>query len=466
MYKVLIINSPLFRDKNNLYDEDSLPPIGLGIIATAMRENGLDVELIDAVASKIPLKELVKIVSQKRPDFICTNVFTTNLELVKEFVALISYSTHFIIGGLSTKNLYKEIFEWNSNNNPIDVVCGDGELIASDLILNQIKQIPKEEKKGRRYFMVDANSVYYSKEISIEKLDRTHFVNEPIKNIFEYSEANIVTSRGCIYNCAFCAAARSLNKEFGIREKSAISVIMEIQHLIDLYPNLQSIRVLDDLFLKNADSVEKAIEIFKYFNLRWRSMAHVQTFNKVSKETIHKLKQSGCDELFIGIESGSPEVLKRIHKTTNIELIKKNLSELLRSGINIKGYFIYGFPKETKKDFKKTYELAKYLTNVAQENNVHFRTSVFQYRPYHGTELYHSVENEKGNSYINEILAVKPNKELSDLLGRRQFNFHSGNHSASDLDAVHDYIIKTSSLNSLCIFDPYAKNRVNKKTDF
>ncbi len=95
--KTLVINSPLFRYKNPLYDEDSLTPIGLGLIATALKANNINVSLLDAVACNTPLQELISMVCAEMPDFICINVFTTNLELVKEFVESINYSTHFIV---------------------------------------------------------------------------------------------------------------------------------------------------------------------------------------------------------------------------------------------------------------------------------------------------------------------------------------------------------------------------------
>ncbi len=455
---IVIINSPLFRDKNPLYDEDSLPPIGLGLIATALKEKGFEVKLIDAVALNIPLKELVKTVTNLRPDFICTNVFTTNLELVKEFIESITLKTHFVIGGLSTQSLYNDIFSWKTTNH-IDIVHGDGELIINDIITNCIKQVPAAESQNRRFFKVDSCSTYFVQDISQDKLDRSFFANEPIKNIFGFTEANIITSRGCIYNCAFCAAARSLNKEFNIREKNITSIISEIEHLIDIYPGLQSIRVLDDLFLKNSTTIDKAIEVFKHFNLQWRSMAHVETFKGVSEETVIALKNSGCNELFVGIESGSSKILKQIHKTWDIEKVKNNLSLLLRNRINIKGYFIFGFPDENEEDFEMTYSLAKYLKEVSKQYGSRFRTSVFQFRPYHGTELYHSLESKFGNSTFSNVSSVEPNKELSDLVGRLQFNFHSGNYSNADQTTVHNYIYKTSNLNSVRIFAPNGRNK-------
>jgi radical SAM superfamily enzyme YgiQ (UPF0313 family) len=444
--KVLIINSPLFREKNDSFDEDSLPPIGLGLIATALGEKGFDVELIDAVAQNIPLQELFTKVSEKEPTFICINIFTTNLVLVKEFIESIHFPVNFIIGGLSTESLFSAISSW-STKNPIYVVHGDGELITSDIISDHLLQAPTLENGNRRFFKIDNNSVYFVSDISKDKLNRSFFVNEPIKHPLGFNEACVITSRGCIFNCAFCAAARSMNKDFRIREKSTASIISEIDQLLNIYQGVDSIRVVDDLFLKNPLTITKASEVFNNFNLQWRSMAHIQSFKNVEDEKIVILKKSGCYELFIGIESGSPRILKQIHKTTDIDMIKENISKLLRNEINVKAYFVYGFPGETIEDFDMTFSLAEYLKNVSVKYSTRFRTSVFQFRPYHGTELYQFLKKQFGDDTFNKIASVKPNKELSKLLGRSQFNFQSGNYADADLRIVEEFIHKTTSLN-------------------
>lgn len=110
---VLIINSPLFRDTNPLYDEDSLPPIGLGLIATALARAGVSVALIDTVADRIALAELTGQILKLRPLVVATNIFTTNYDLVREFLESIAdASPHVIVGGLSTRTLYEKIFTW------------------------------------------------------------------------------------------------------------------------------------------------------------------------------------------------------------------------------------------------------------------------------------------------------------------------------------------------------------------
>lgn len=457
MQQVIIINSPLFRDRNDLYDEDSLPPIGLGYIATSLKQKGFDVDLIDAVDQRIPLEHLLITLNSRKPEFIASNIFTTNYELVKELVESIEFKTHFIIGGLSTKQLYQEIIKWKTDNS-IDIVTGDGELITVDIVKDQLKEEPFLKNESRRYFIVGRNSAYEMKDISFVPLDRSFFQNEPVIHPLGFTEANIVTSRGCIYNCTFCAAARSLNQDYSIRERPEESIRQELMEIKRDYPEVASIRVLDDLFLKTSHSVQKAINVFSNFDFQWRSMAHVMTFNKVSPEIMHALKSSGCYELFIGIESGSPSILSSINKTKNIDTIVSNLTKVFEAGINMKGYFIYGFPEETEEDMEKTFQLACNLKNIAQSNNVNFRTSVFQYRPYHGTQIYHDLEAKGHNLQVKQI---EPNKELSSLVGRLQFNFHNGNYSKVDSAVLNDYIYRTINLNDGKIFARLKPNKAS-----
>lgn len=246
---ILIINSPLFRESNPKYDEDSLPPIGLGYIATQLKKKNIKVKLIDAVASRLSLKDLLIRINKVKPKFIGLNIFTTNYDLVREICESIDFKTHFLIGGLSTKELHEKIILWKTNNN-IDVVIGDGELIVSDLVKNKLIEKPAIQKDNWRVFKIFNNSKYYVKDISNIHLDRSFFKNEPVYHPLGFVEANIIASRGCIYNCKFCAAASSLNKEYGIRERSVISIRQEIEQIKNVCPEVNSIRVLDDLFLK------------------------------------------------------------------------------------------------------------------------------------------------------------------------------------------------------------------------
>ena len=100
-------------------------------------------------------------------------------------------------------------------------------------------------------------------------------------------------------------------------------------------------------------------------------------------------------EVFIGIESGSPKILAEINKTKDVAIIIENLTKVFAAGINMKGYFIYGFLAKPKEDMQMTFELAVKLKQLSQADGVNFRTSVFQYRPYHSTQIYHELEAQE-----------------------------------------------------------------------
>ena len=210
------------------------------------------------------------------------------------------------------------------------------------------------------------------------------------------------------------------------------------------YPNIKSIRILDDLFLRDAKSIDTVKEIFLNFRqLSWRGMAHVRVLKK-TLDKIEELKESGCKELFIGIESGSNKIRKKINKIGKIKDILEVAKKILETGIDLKGYFIYGFPGETEEDFKMTFELAKKIKEISLETLGKFRTSVFQFRPYHGTQLYDEIEKLRGSILeceVNNLLNCSETEK-----GRTQFNLDSGNHSKASDDKLEEYILKTQEL--------------------
>lgn len=455
---VLLINSPIFREESKFDNEDSLPPIGLGLIATYLQNNKVDVELLDSLYHKISVIDLKQILNNLRPDFIGINVFTTNYELVEDIIESIDFPSHILIGGLATKELYTKIIGWKSGNN-IDVVIGDGELITLDIVKNKVHEEPFINSANRRVFRITPFSQYYVSDISDIELDRKLFSNEPIQNQFGELEANIITSRGCINSCTFCAAARSMNKDYPVRERSESSIISELEHIKTGFSSIESIRILDDLFLKSKSSVLKAISIFSGYEFNWRSMAHVKTFSRVDLKTVKALQKCGCRELFIGIESGSPRILKAMNKTADKGMIIRNITKLFEARISVKGYFIYGFPGETELDMKRTYNLALELKELSEKYHTNFRTSVFQFRPYHGSEIF-SLLNKRFN--MDSIHSI-PNQSLTDMIGRSQFNFQSGNYSNVCLETIHDYICKTNELNGSKVYSKRNQRVVNPK---
>lgn len=439
MKKFILFNSPIFWDATK-EKEQYLSPLGLGYIATYLEKAGIDVTIVDCVKERKSVNDIVDFINKTHTDYIGINIFTQNYEMVKYIIESITITCDCFIGGQVVKSIYLDILRWNTQNR-LNIIIGEGEFIIPELVSGRCKQIPEQENDQKVVYRVNKNSEYFPKDISNIFLNRKYLGNEIIYNHYGEKEIAIITSRGCAFDCAFCGGAKSLNKDITARIRTEESVVTEIREILSAYPDIQSIRVLDDLFLRNGKSIDMTNNIFlKFPHLSWRGMVHVLSLAK-DVEKVKKLRRGRCRELFIGIESGSESVRRKINKLGTIDDIITVSKAILESGIDLKGYFIYGFPGETKEDFQKTYELASKIKEISTNTTGTFRTSVFQFRPYHGTQLYNEIVKSTGIIHECEF-----NQSISKFEGRSQFNFDFGNYSKEKDEILNQYIIKTQEL--------------------
>lgn len=424
--QVVLFNSPIYPESQD-DKEEHLPPLGLGYIATELNRAGIPAEIVDCVHDQLGIDEIVKIINKGSFDCVGFNIFSINIEIVKAILLRLERSVHVFLGGKVVEYIWDEVSHWGYRY-PITAIIGEGELIFPALILNNCIENPIATEGSFSVYRVDSNSVYYPKDLDAISLDRTLFCGREIKNRFGLLESCIVASRGCIYNCAFCGGAQDSNPNITPRYRSCPNISNEIKAIIQLSPATKSIRILDDLFLRDRKSIIDACNIFNAFpQIHWRCMAHVQSFIN-NLDMIGALKKSGCDEVFIGIESGSPEIRRKIQKAGSIEDVIRCIESLLQVGISVKGYFICGFPGETAQQINETVNLALMLKRIEGSLNASFRASAFQFRPYHGTKLYNEITASGHHPIFTN------GDELTST--KKQYNFSSGNYSCISNDVL------------------------------
>ena len=214
---VILFNSPIYNKKIG-DKEDYLPPFGLVYIMTSLQKEQIDTKIIDAINDNLTVDEIIEIIKKKQPRFVGINIFSVNFDLVKDIIEKCPVPVNFLVGGKSTKFLYPEIINFKTDNNII-VIIGEGEYIIPAIVKGTISEKAKIEKNNRRVYEVNQDSLYLPRDISKLELDRTIFKDRCIINVYGKMEEALITSRECLYNCAFCGGARSLNSNVPVRER-------------------------------------------------------------------------------------------------------------------------------------------------------------------------------------------------------------------------------------------------------
>ena len=148
-------------------------------------------------------------------------------------------------------------------------------------------------------------------------------------------------------------------------------------------------RFVDDLFLGARRVIEQMTAAFTAAGAgdwaRWDATGRINVLNRLGDGTLDLLVASGLREVALGIESGSQRMLTLIDKRITPGMARDVVRRLTRSGISVKGYFIFGFPGETTDEIDATVTLIRDLWDITDPLPGAFTASAFEYRPYPGT---------------------------------------------------------------------------------
>jgi radical SAM superfamily enzyme YgiQ (UPF0313 family) len=201
-------------------------------------------------------------------------------------------------------------------------------------------------------------------------------------------EANMVGARGCPYDCSFCGAAVSANPDVTIRTRHPDNILQEMDQLRAEH-GVTAFRFVDDLFLGARRVIEQMMTAFTRAGVGewavWDATGRINVLHRASDATLDLLATNGLREVALGIESGSERMLSYIDKRINPDMIRSVVTRLTARGIRVKGYFILGFPTETRAELAETVRLVHELWDLTDQRPGSFRASVFEFRPYPGT---------------------------------------------------------------------------------
>ena len=365
----------------------SMPSLGLLSLAAVARRAGAEVHVIEAAALNLTLEQVMDELAGMRPDMVGITATTLSVFNAHETAKAVKEMGPSVVTVLGGPHVSAVPVETLSRFPQFDIaVLGEGEETFTELIAALNDGRPPAEVNGLAV-REDGNVVLTGPRPFIKDLDSLPmpawelvpgFPERFRPAPFRYRQlpaAILVSSRGCPNRCTFCDRT-----VFGrvCRFFSAGYVLGMVRELYGRY-GVRELEFEDDTFVVNKPRVMEICEGIRSsgWGMTWSCLGRV---DMVTPELLRAMKAAGCWQISYGIESGDQGILDLVEKKIKLERAREALAWTKEAGMMTKGFFIVGFPTETKATIEKTVEFAK---REALDD-----ISVFKLTPLPGSKIY------------------------------------------------------------------------------
>ncbi len=405
--RVLLVNPP---HRRFLGLEAPCFPLSFGYMATLIEEQGYEVGIYDAEYDRrlvgktgsyeyalthqsrinealkdgkhIVWSEIGEMIQRFAPDIVGISAMSNKypmVERIAEITKSIDQAIPVVIGGHHPSIYGGKLIR---NRNIDFVVRGEGEMTMKELVHRFFA--PRKdlsEVKGLLYKERGEIRTNPPREL-IQDLDLLPIPNRNlILNDHYVSGNNVMTARGCPFHCSYCGARVIWERK--VRRRSVERVLKEIRGLIQRSGS-RSISFWDDSFTCDRHYLGELMK--GLWAIDGLTFSCITRLDLVDKEILNLLREAGCNQILFGIESGSDRILKSIQKGMSRDLIRKKVEEVNSFGIPWLGFFIMGYPGETKEDILETLHFMKELDPPAAEINL--------FNPLPGTPIWNELEGK------------------------------------------------------------------------
>ncbi len=163
----------------------------------------------------------------------------------------------------------------------------------------------------------------------------------------------MLNSRGCPFRCSYCFHMWQRK----VRYRSVENILTEIRSVRDTYGTTQ-FHFKDDSFTVNRKQVEALCAALKRepYRINWSCTTRVDL---IDDDLLRVMKEAGCNQVSVGIESGSKRILRETDKDITHAQILAAAEKLNRHRLFWSGYFMIGLPNETEEDIRQTFAFLK-----------------------------------------------------------------------------------------------------------
>jgi len=399
MRKVLLVKC----SQNVQFTTGITYPLGLMYIASALREKRDDTEIkiVDLRANQQDYRELEQVAASFKPDYVGLSAITMeapSMNKAADTIRKTDFEGPIIAGGPHPTAFPEEALICKD----IDyLVLGEGEATFSALIDSlesgrdphslpgtACRQNGGVVKTGVSEFIQDLDAI---PEPAVDLIDVDLYATFNSMSALRSGKfMNLFTSRACPFQCTYCHSL--FGKKF--RAQSPERVVSEVLHNIERY-GITHFEVLDDFFNCDLDRSKRIFDLLLDTGIKISlSFPNGLRCDHLDREFLEKLAKFEKPMISVPVESASPRIQKMIKKNLNLQRVTETINLCADLHIYTRGFFMLGFPTETKEEIERT-------VNYAVKSKLH-SAFFFIVVPFKGTELYKDclqILQERGYRY-------------------------------------------------------------------
>ncbi|MEO0072227.1 MAG: radical SAM protein [candidate division WOR-3 bacterium] len=431
--KICLIDPTCLSDKWKISTHSMREPLGIECIGAVLKASGYNVKILQQ--RELNDEEFIQKIIEFDPQVAGFTSYSYNFHRACKLARKLKQKKPNIInifGG------YHVSFCLEESKKPfIDfIVIGEGEITTLELInaLNDGNEV--NNIKGIAYFNRGEIKIT-SRRNRIKHLDNLPFAlrdEKILKNLkvdglmypppsMQRNPALIFSSRGCPYNCYYCASPRFYGSYVSYR--SIKNVAKELKTLNEQFGT--NVFYFTDLtFNLNKNYVRNLCKqiIQEKLKIYWYVLCRP---DNLDEETIKLMKAAGCTKIGFGIDSVSNKILKHINRKISIEKLADVFQMVSDHGIIVRATMMFGFPWDTS----DTYEYSLNLLNKLPIDEI--RIAIFA--PYPGTGFFEKYRDYiisfNYEKYDSQTPLVKTKdikqKEIQEYVVRAYRSFYASN---------------------------------------
>jgi len=344
-------------------DAESVPPYAILYIGSALKKAGYDVKIFH----DSDINKTVASVLAFNPDVVGISAFTGYpVKLACDYAKEIKKAQagmKIVLGGYHATMLPSQVLEdpWFDF-----AVVGEGEETIVELT-DALKRGETDFSNIKGLWWKNGKNVVSNPRRNLPKFI-DYDIDWSLVDLSKYTKKvshlggkryfYIFSSRGCPYNCSFCAGAFLYKQNY--RKESAEHVIGQYRKILDRY-DVELVEYLDDNFFVDLEWAEK---VTKGIGRPYRALIRL---DRINEKVCELLNETRCRAIFVGIESGNERIRNNImNKRLSNEVIYNAVKLMAKKcpNINISAMFIGGIPGEKYDEFRDTCKMAINLTEA------------------------------------------------------------------------------------------------------